>query len=93
MIIKVLYFAELKDLTGKENEFINIEKNSIESVISSIIEKHPGLKPLLIDGDSLKLKKNVSIAINDKIIEKNRKETSILKENDKIAFLLPISGG
>ena len=70
-----------------------LEKNSIESVISSIIEKHPDLKPLLIDGDSLKLKKNVSIAINDKIIEKNRKETSILKENDKIAFLLPISGG
>ncbi|MHA1196226.1 MAG: MoaD/ThiS family protein [Promethearchaeota archaeon] len=93
MIIKVLYFAELKDLTGKENEFINIEKNSIESVISSIIEKHPELKPLLIDGDSLKLKKNVSIAINDKIIENNRKETFILKENDKIAFLLPISGG
>ena len=40
-----------------------------------------------------KLKKNISLVINDRLIQENAIKNTKLMDGDKIAFLLPFSGG
>lgn len=93
MAIKVLYFAELKEITLKREEFIDISGSSVKDLVEVLFEKYSPLKPLLWDSSTENLKNNVSIAINDVIVTKVEKLSIFLSSGDKVAFLLPISGG
>jgi len=91
--IEVLYFAEFKDITGKDSEKFNLSNPGILDLVNLLFEKYNSIKNLIWDENLNRLKLDVSIAINNEITSKKDDLTSELSNGDKIAFLLPISGG
>ena len=93
MSIEVLYFAELKDITKKARESFNLSNLNIKELLELLFEKYDPMRDIIWDNTSENLKNNVSIAINDILIPNENKLSFSLSNGDKIAFLLPISGG
>jgi MoaD family protein len=93
MSVEVLYFADLKDITDKQKEEISLSEFSIRELKDTIFEKYPELKNQLWSTKKENFKPNISIVINDQKISKKYVLNYKLHKGDKIAFLLPISGG
>lgn len=93
MSIEVLYFAELKDITKKQSESFQLPNSNMKGLIEFLFKKYAPLKNILWDTTSEKLRNNVSLAINDVLISSEDKLSITFSNGDKIAFLLPISGG
>ena len=93
MKIEVLYFADLKDITGKDKENFILNNNKLNEVVDLLFEKHQSIKNLIWDEKKSSLKEIISVAINDCIMHKKEKLSIELSEGDRIAFLLPVSGG
>ncbi len=83
--MKILYFAKIKEIIGKNEDSINIDE---QTTVEDIVEK---LK--LID-ESYKLAfkdlKNVKCSVNCNYI--NSFQTKV-KNNDELAFFPPVTGG
>jgi molybdopterin converting factor small subunit len=76
--ITVLYFANVKDITGVKKETMNLTPDtSIKKLLTNISSKYPAIKSIL---------DVVKISVNYKIMEMN----TILNE---VALLPPVSGG
>ena len=93
MKVEVLYFANFKDVTGKDREFLEIKENTVEFLASKILSKYNPIKNLIWDAEIKNLKRNISIVINDKLITDKNKGKIALVDGDKVAFLLPFAGG
>jgi len=93
MKVEMLYFANFKDITGKNREFIELKENTVEGLTSKIVCKYNLVKNLIWDNDTKNLKGNISIVINDKMITDKNKGKKKLLDGDKVAFLLPFAGG
>ena len=93
MKIEVLYFADLKDITGKDKETLNLKQNKLFELVDLLFEKYHPIKNLIWDDNRSSLRDMISIAINDSIIHEKNKLSINLSDGDKIAFLLPVSGG
>ena len=93
MKVEVLYFAELKEITGKDKESFSLNDSKLLELINALFIKYDSIKKLIWEENKNNLKKNVSIVLNDEIVNHNNKLSIKLSEGDKIAFLLPISGG
>ena len=93
MKVEVLYFANFKDVTGKDREFLEIKENTVAFLASKILSKYNPIKNLIWDDEIKNLKRNISIVINDKLITDKNKGKMALVDGDKVAFLLPFSGG
>ena len=93
MKVEMLYFADFKDITGKAREFLELDDNTINELNSKIFNKYNPIKNLLWDDEIKSLKRNVSIVINDQIVNEKNAGKLKLKDGDKIAFLLPFAGG
>ncbi|MEM0139166.1 MAG: MoaD/ThiS family protein [Ferroplasma sp.] len=78
MEIKMLYFAHVRDITGKSGELFDLNGNTLQSLKIKIFEKYPNLEK----------ENNLLIAVNNEYV----KECN-LKENDTVAFFPPVSGG
>lgn len=82
MKVKVLYFASIKDRLGKESEEFEIAEGAkIETLINQIKTENKNAKSLEI--------RSFLFAVNQEIV----KSDTILKPNDEIAILPPLSGG
>lgn len=92
-MIEILYFAELKEITGKASERLPIKDVYVNIILEKIFEFHPKLRNILWDEQSKTLKKSISIAIDDRIRSNHQIEQLLIKDGTKIAFLLPMSGG
>ena len=94
MIVEVLYFAEFKDITGKEKEEFELSNNQLKSLIELLLNKYKlPLRNLLWDDNAQNISNLISVIINNQaVIQKNPLLTEI-KDGDIIAFLLPVSGG
>ena len=94
MIVKVLYFAEFKDITGKEKEEFELSNNQLKSLIELLLNRYKlPLRNLLWDEKTQNISSLISVIINNQaVIQKNPLLTEI-KDGDIIAFLLPVSGG
>ena len=83
--MKILYFAKIKEIIGKNEDSINIDE---ETTVEDIVKK---LK--LID-ESYKLAfkdlKNVKCSVNCNYI--NSFQTKVTN-NDELAFFPPVTGG
>jgi MoaD family protein len=92
MIVEVLYFAEFKDITGKEKEKFKLAENNLSGLLKLLFKKYK-LKNIIWDEENRKIHNSISIIINNQAIHK--KDPSIVKLNDgdRVAFLLPVSGG
>lgn len=93
MDIELLYFAEFKDITGKEKENFNLNNSNLIELIDQLFLKYNSIKKLIWDEQANNLKKYVSIAVNGEMAKSKNKLLTKLSDGDKIAFLLPISGG
>ncbi len=92
--VEVLYFAEFKDITGKEKEKFELSNNQLKSLIELLLNKYKlPLRNLLWDDNAQNISNLISVIINNQaVIQKNPLLTEI-KDGDIIAFLLPVSGG
>ena len=79
--ITVLYFANVKDITGVKKETMNLTPDtSIKKLLTNISSKYPAIKSML---------DVVKISVNYKMMEMN----TILNDGDEVALLPPVSGG
>ena len=94
MIVEVLYFAEMKDITGKEKEKFELSNNQLNNLIELLLAKYKlPLRNLLWDEKTQNISSLISVIINNQaVIQKNPLLTKI-NDGDVIAFLLPVSGG
>ena len=80
--VTVLYFAFVHETTRKTEEIMELSTNtSIKDLISIILTRYPNIKNI----------KNIKISVNYHIVNSN--SNSILKNDDEVALLPPISGG
>lgn len=80
-MVKILFFASLKDLVGKSEIEINLEgKASVRDVFQKLQISYPSLK---------KYENILLVAVNQ---EYSNLDTPI-SPNDEIAFFPPVSGG
>jgi len=93
MRIEILYFADFKDITGINREFLELNENNIEGLTLQILSKYNTMQNLIWDDKIKSLKKNISIVINDHMVNEKNARKLKLKDGDKVAFLLPFAGG
>ncbi|MFW9866914.1 MAG: MoaD/ThiS family protein [Candidatus Thorarchaeota archaeon] len=92
MIVEILYFAEFKDITGKEKEKFELSKNNLRELIDILLDKYP-VKNLLWDDKTQKVHNFISTIINNKAIHEKKPQLINLNDVDKIYFLMHVSGG
>ncbi|KAL0140200.1 hypothetical protein V8B55DRAFT_1505100 [Mucor lusitanicus] len=86
-MIKVLYFAGVKDITRKESEDVDIPVDNwtLTDLTSLLITKY---------GDKLKELLSMSMyAVDMDYVEKEKESSTILKPNAEVAIIPPVSGG
>jgi MoaD family protein len=93
MLIKVIYFAEFKWITGKDTEEFEVKNNKIEELIQLILKKYSPIQEILWNNKTKSINNNVSIIVNNKPIHGPHVLSTSLKEGDEITFLLPVPGG
>jgi len=93
MKVEVLYFANFKDITEKDREFLELKGNTVEELTSKLFNKYDPIKNLIWDEEIKSLKVDISIVLNDKLITDKNKGKVALVDGDKVAFLLPFAGG
>ena len=94
MIVEVLYFAEFKHITNKDQEKIELNNNNLNDLVKLLIKKY-GVKmqKLIRDEKKKKIHSLVSIIINNQAIREKDLLQVYLNDGDTIAFLMPVSGG
>ena len=80
--VTILYFAYIQETTRRKEEIMELSTNtSIKDLVSIILTRYPNIKNI----------KNIKISVNYRVVNSN--SNSILKNNDEVALLPPISGG
>jgi len=94
MIVEVLYFAEFKDITGKEKEKFELSNYQLKFLIELLITKYKlPLKNLLWDNNTQNVSNLISVIINNQAVIQKNPLLAEINDGDVIAFLLPVSGG
>lgn len=77
--MKVLLFAQLEEIVGEREIEIKSEPITVQQLKKVVLEKYPNLRSL----DS------TIVAVNEEYV----KNDTLLKENDVVALIPPVSGG
>jgi len=94
MIVEILYFAELKDIIGKEREKFEISNSHLKEIVNLLSTKYGNkIHNLIWDENLQKIHNLISVIINNKPIHEKDPSLIDLKDGDIIAFLMPVSGG
>lgn len=80
MKVKVLYFSQVKDKVGKNEEEIKFERKTLKDLIDALVNKYPDIKDIL---------KRSMFAVNESYETMDYN----LQDNDMIAIIPPVSGG
>ena len=81
MQVKVLFFGQLKEITGRAEEEVQVEEGSD---LERLVERYAGQFPRLAA-----MREAVVLARNCEFAERS----ALLNEGDEVAFLPPVSGG
>jgi len=77
--MKVLYFAELKEILNVQSEEMNINSEiTVETFKQTLIEQYPQIA-----------EKQFQIAVNEEFVPSD----AIIQQNDIVALIPPVSGG
>ncbi|MBU0438170.1 molybdopterin converting factor subunit 1 [Staphylococcus succinus] len=77
--MKVLYFAEIKEILEKDVEDINLNYDiTVEDFIIDLFKRYPSISD-----------KKFQVAVNEEFV----KNDDIVRPNDIIALIPPVSGG
>lgn len=77
--MKVLYFAEIKEILKKAQEDIVLEKAvTVQQFESFLFERYPQIN-----------NKKFQVAVNEEIVQKS----DFINPNDTVALIPPVSGG
>ena len=80
MQIKILFFGIVRDITNKNSFNIDIDSSmNIEQFVSLLQDKFTGFPDIT----------SFTIAVNEEYVEKD----FVLKANDVVAIIPPVSGG
>ncbi len=93
LIVNILYFAELKEITKKESEKLELVNGELKELIDLIVKKYPGIQDLIWDKKTQNLSNTISTIINNQAIHTKAPLLKKLNDADTVAFLLPVSGG
>ncbi len=81
MKVKVLYFAQFREGTGKTEETVEVSSDSSAGdLLGQIVSKFHSLAGI---------EKRVAVAVNREVVKKEAR----LKEGDEVVFLSPLAGG
>ena len=80
--VTVLYFAALRDLAGRGEEQVNLDRSPqpVTALLEALEGRHGGLRGRL---------QAVRVAVNEEFVEKS----SELRSGDVVALIPPVSGG
>ncbi|EHJ09022.1 molybdopterin converting factor subunit 1 [Staphylococcus simiae] len=77
--MKILYFAEIKELIQKAEENITFEQAvSVQQFENYLFERYPQID-----------NKKFQVAVNEEFVQK----TDLIQPNDVVALIPPVSGG
>ena len=77
--MKVLYFAELKEILGTDSENIDLSYDiTVKDFITNLFEKHPSIR-----------EKQFQIAVNEEFVQND----DVVRPDDIVALIPPVSGG
>jgi MoaD family protein len=94
MIVEVLYFAEFKQITNKDQEKFELDNNHLNELVKLLIKKYgKKIQNLIWDEKNKQINSLVSIVINNQAIREKDPLQIDLIDGDTIVFLMPVSGG
>lgn len=93
MYVEVLYFAEFKDLTGKEKEQFMLNHGDLKELLELLFKKYESTQKLIWDEEVQKIHNSISVIINNQPVHEKDPSLVKLKDGNSVAFLLPVSGG
>ncbi|AID42107.1 MULTISPECIES: molybdopterin converting factor subunit 1 [Bacillales] len=77
--MKLLYFAEIKDILEKTSEEIDLSYDiTVDEFLTDLFERYPQIKD-----------KQFQIAVNEEFVQYD----DIVHPNDTVALIPPVSGG
>lgn len=80
MRVKVRYFGQFRDLTGKTDEALDVEKGiTVEGIREHVRELYPKMAS----------KEEIMVALNGSFVPLDQ----VIEESDEVAFFPPVSGG
>jgi molybdopterin synthase sulfur carrier subunit len=80
MKVKVLYFSQVKDKVGKNEEEVEFEGKTLKDLVDVLVNKYPNIEDIL---------KRSMFAVNESYETMDYN----LQDNDMIAIIPPVSGG
>lgn len=82
-MIKVRFFAMLKNKTGKEEVNLSVPENiTLETLKTILKNEFPAIAEFIE-------RKSIMISVNQEFADKN----TVIKDGDEVALLPPFSGG
>ncbi|HOI76383.1 MAG TPA: MoaD/ThiS family protein [Methanofastidiosum sp.] len=84
--MRVLYFGDLKDITLKREEIIEVESIKIGNLKNLLSEKYPLLKESF-------LKDEIRIIVNGKDYSFTGRDETLVSKGFEIALFSPVGGG
>jgi len=81
MRVKVLFFGQLKDIVGRDEESLELETGAtLAAVKTHYADRYPKLQGL---------SKSIACSINQEYAQ----ASAVLREGDEVGLLPPVSGG
>lgn len=94
MKITVKYFAMVRDITGKREDFLDFKKEtSVQTLLSLLFNMYgEDFKRDICNSDG-KLKDGLIFLLNGEVVNHKDLGSKILKEGDVSAIMPPVGGG
>lgn len=89
--VKLPYFI-LSDINAKEEEDVYVEAKNINDLYEVFETKYPEVLKKIFNEDR-KIRNNVVLALNERIIKKSDYDNVKFKENQTLEILMQLSGG
>jgi MoaD family protein len=91
MSIQVLIPTPLQKFTNDEAS-VDLEANSVDSLIDALDSRYPGLKGRLCD-EAGKLRRFLNVYVNSEDIRFLDNQTTPLKDGDEVSIVPAVAGG